>query len=129
MLEQNQTRSVYTTNLLLGSKVVDNIKELPDLLRRLALDHVRYCLAANISVKVAKRDIRIQIIDFTAQRKILGKRKARRHMVRDGCLQECGKGEWRNQDVQQGLDIKIVCSQDDLKEHLLVDRNEFLVPF
>ena len=31
--------------------------------------------------------------------------------------------------VQERLDIKVVCSEDDLKEHLLVDGNELLVPF
>ena len=31
-------------------------------------------------------------------------------------------------DSQEGLDIQVVRSEDDLKEHLLVDGDEFLVP-
>ena len=31
-------------------------------------------------------------------------------------------------DSQEGLDIQIVRSEDDLEEHLLVDGDEFLVP-
>ena len=32
-------------------------------------------------------------------------------------------------DSQEGLDIQVVRSEDDLEEHLLVDGDEFLVPF
>lgn len=30
--------------------------------------------------------------------------------------------------LQEWLDVEIICSQDYLKEHLLIDCNEFLVP-
>ncbi len=33
------------------------------------------------------------------------------------------------QDSQKGLDIEVVCRKDDLEEHLLINGNEFLVPF
>lgn len=35
----------------------------------------------------------------------------------------------RDNYVQERLDIKVVCGEDNLKEHLLVDGNELLVPF
>lgn len=39
------------------------------------------------------------------------------------------KAEWELRlDVQQGLDVQVVGSQDDLEEHLLVDRDELGVP-
>ena len=32
-------------------------------------------------------------------------------------------------DAQQGLDIEVVGGQDDLEQHLLINSDEFLVPF
>lgn len=64
--------------LLLGSEIVDDVEELPDLLGSLALDHVSDGLASNI---------------------------------------------------EEGLDVEVVGSEDDLEEHLLVYGDELLVPF
>jgi len=63
--------------LLLRGEVILDVECLTDLLRRLALDHVRDSLAA---------------------------------------------------DVEERLDVHVVCGEDDLEEHLLVDLHEFLVP-
>lgn len=30
---------------------------------------------------------------------------------------------------QEGLDVEVVCSENDLEQHLLVDSNKLLVPF
>lgn len=70
---------VLATNLLLllWREVVLNVERLADFLRRLALDHVGDCLAA---------------------------------------------------DIEQSLDVEVVCSEDDLEEHLLVDLHVLLVP-
>ena len=63
--------------LLLRGEVILDVECLTDLLRRLALDHVRDSLAA---------------------------------------------------DVEERLDVHVVCGEDDLEEHLLVDLHELLVP-
>ena len=63
--------------LLLWCEVVLDVEGLADLLWRLALDHVRDCLAANI---------------------------------------------------EQRLDVHVVCGEDDLEQHLLVHLHELLVP-
>lgn len=40
-----------------------------------------------------------------------------------------GKGEGGGEDnSQEGLDVEVVGSKDDLKEHLLVDRDELGIP-
>jgi hypothetical protein len=44
-------RRIGIPYLLLRSKVVDNVEELPDFLRCLALDHVSNGLAAHIAVE------------------------------------------------------------------------------
>lgn len=43
--------------LLFWSKVVDDVEELPDLLRGLALDHVSHGLAANITKMPGDGDV------------------------------------------------------------------------
>jgi hypothetical protein len=44
------------TNLLFRSEVVDNVEELADLLRGLALDHVGDGLATDVAVAQSARD-------------------------------------------------------------------------
>lgn len=83
--------------LLLGSEIVDDVEELPDLLGSLALDHVSDGLASNI----ARRNENVTREDW--KRKWLG--------------------------LQEGLDVEVVGSEDDLEEHLLVYGDELLVPF
>ena len=41
--------------------------------------------------------------------------------VHDGCSAKSN--------VQQGLDIEVVSSQDDFEQHLLINGDKFLVPF
>lgn len=52
MSETNATdrQERLTAYLLLRSEIVDDVEELANLLRRLALDHVRDCLATDITV-------------------------------------------------------------------------------
>lgn len=33
------------------------------------------------------------------------------------------------EDAQKGLDIEIICGQDDLEKHLLINSDKLLVPF
>ena len=56
---ENVEEESRDAHLLLRREVVDNVEELADLLRGLALDHVRDCLASNIAIidkLVKKRD-------------------------------------------------------------------------
>ena len=46
-----------STYLLLRSEVVDDVEELANLLGRLALDHVRHSLAANVARWVASGSV------------------------------------------------------------------------
>ena len=45
------------THLFLGGEVVDNVEELPDLVRALSFDHICHSLASNVAEKyINKRD-------------------------------------------------------------------------
>ena len=46
-------------HLLLRREVVDNVEELADLLRGLALDHVRHGFATNISVEAMLDQLKV----------------------------------------------------------------------
>jgi hypothetical protein len=51
------------TNLLFRSEVVDNVEELADLLRGLALDHVGDGLATDVAVAQSARDSETENVD------------------------------------------------------------------
>lgn len=43
------------TDLLLRREVVHDVEQFSDLLRGLSLDHIRYCLASNVTVVTNKK--------------------------------------------------------------------------
>ena len=56
-LQSPRIRLYHDTYLLLGREVVHDVEELADLLGRLALDHIRHSLAANVAGWVASRSV------------------------------------------------------------------------
>ena len=95
--QHNKKGTRPKTYLLLRSEVIDDVEEFANLLGRLALDHVRDSLAANITTHRVT-------LGFYAHSEVI-------------------------QNLQEGLNVQIVCSEDNFKEHLLINRDEFLIPF
>lgn len=93
--------------LLLRSEVVLDVERLPDLLGGLALDHVGNSLAANI-----KESLDVEIVGG----------------LRDGVSRS---SEFMLRPSPEYGSLKVASCwtyQDDLKEHLLVDLHELLIP-
>jgi hypothetical protein len=50
MLGVAEERKIEETHLFLGSEIVYDVEQFPDLFRSLAFDHVRHGLAADVTV-------------------------------------------------------------------------------
>jgi hypothetical protein len=114
------------TYLLFWREVVDYIEQLADLFWWLALDHVCDSFTANIP---ADRGISIKKITGHINYKCLVAPHA--HICQTIARQpRAGRPQSgdENLNLQEGFDIKVICSKDNLKEHLLVDGDKFLIP-